>query len=180
MEISVGQTKVTVVLADITTQKVDAIVNAANSALSGGGGVDGAIHRAAGPTVLQECRALSGGCPTGQAISTSAGQLPAQRIIHAVGPVWWGGSKGEADLLASAYRESLRVARQEGCRTVAFPSISTGVYKYPIRQATETALSVVRESLAQHPDAFDEIRFVVFSKSDQEVYESVLSEAVNS
>lgn len=174
MDIVVGKTRVSVRKADITTQRVDAIVNAANSALCGGGGVDGAIHRAAGPTVLEECRRFKGGCPTGSAVATAAGNLPAQRVIHAVGPVWYGGGKGESELLASTYLASLKVARDEGCRSVAFPSISTGAYGYPIREATEIAVSSVLATLEGHPDAFDEIRFVAFSDKDLKVYEDVL------
>lgn len=174
MEMLVGTTRLSAIKADITTQHVDAIVNAANSGLRGGGGVDGAIHRAAGPSVLEECRRIQGGCPTGSAVATGAGKLPVRRVIHAVGPVWHGGSRGEADLLASAYSTSLRVAMQEGCRTVAFPSISTGVYGYPIASATETAVGTVMAFVGEHPDAFDEIRFVAFSDKDLEVYEDVL------
>lgn len=175
MEIAVGQCKLVLLQGDITAQQVDAIVNAANSALSGGGGVDGAIHQAAGPSVLEECRTLSGGCPTGQAVSTAAGRLAAKRIIHTVGPVWWGGAKEEAELLASAYRESLREAMKEGCRTVAFPSISTGAYQYPIDRAAKVAVSTVAQVLREHPGSFDEVRFVLFSSKDRKVYEDVLS-----
>ncbi len=176
MEIQIGSTRLALVKADITTQKVDAIVNAANAALSGGGGVDGAIHRAAGPSVLQECRAIKGGCPTGNAVATGAGELLAKRVIHAVGPVWYGGQKGEAELLASAYRRSLRVAMEEGCRSVAFPSLSTGAYRFPIKSATALAISTVIEVVEEHPEAFDEVRFVVFSENDLAVYEKALRE----
>jgi O-acetyl-ADP-ribose deacetylase (regulator of RNase III) len=176
MEILEGKTKVVLLKADITTQQVDAIVNAANSALSGGGGVDGAIHRAAGPSVLEECRRVKGGCPVGQAVATGGGDLAAAKVIHAVGPVWYGGSKGEAELLAAAYRSSLRVAMQEGCRSVAFPSISTGAYRYPIKSAAAIAVDTVLNTLRQHPDAFDLIRFVAFSDKDLQVYQDTLRE----
>ena len=174
MEIVVGQTRISLLKADITTQQVDAIVNAANSALCGGGGVDGAIHRAAGPSVMEQCRRIKGGCPTGSAKATNAGNLPARKVIHAVGPVWYGGGKGEADLLASTYATSLKVAMEEGCRSVAFPSISTGAYSFPIKSATEIAIGTALATVEAHPDAFDEIRFVAFSDKDLKVYEDVL------
>ena len=138
-----------VVQADITTLAVDAIVNAANTSLLGGGGVDGAIHRAAGPRLLAACRVL-GGCATGQAKLTPGFDLPARHIIHAVGPVWQGGAAGEADLLAACYRESLRLAEAHGCRTLAFPAISTGIYGYPAGQAARLAVRTCRDWLADH------------------------------
>jgi O-acetyl-ADP-ribose deacetylase (regulator of RNase III) len=153
------------VLGDITRQAVDAIVNAANSTLLGGGGVDGAIHRAGGPAILDECRAIRaerGECPTGQAVLTGGGGLPARHVIHAVGPVWHGGSRGEAELLASCYRNALRIAADRGFRTVAFPSISTGIYGYPVELAASTALSAVASFLAAEPVAPDLVRFVLF------------------
>ena len=171
MERLVGNTRITLVQGDITKQQVDTMVNAANSRLAGGGGVDGAIHRAGGPSIMEECRAI-GGCPTGQAVRTTAGDLPAKHVIHTVGPVWNGGASGEADLLASAYRNSLRVAAEHAARSIAFPAISTGVYGYPIDLAAAAALGTV---LAEAPGyQFDEIRFVLFSAGDLAVYEAAL------
>lgn len=167
------------VLGDITTQVVDAIVNAANSRLIGGGGVDGAIRRAGGRAIEQECaaiRASRGGCPTGSAVITGAGRLPARHVIHAVGPVWLGGGQGEADLLASAYRSSLTLASEHGARTVAFPSISTGVYGFPVALAARIALRTVADVLAV--TRFDEVRFVLFSTADLEAYAAALQEVV--
>ncbi len=143
------------VLGDLTTQEVDAVVNAANTSLLGGGGVDGAIHRAGGPEILAECRLL-GGCDTGDAKATTAGRLPARWVVHAVGPVWRGGTEGEPELLASAHRRSLEVARELGARTVAFPAISCGAYGYPAELAAPLAVAAAR---AQEP-AFELIRFV--------------------
>ena len=153
------------VVGDLTKQDVDAIVNAANSSLLGGGGVDGAIHRAGGPEILAECRQL-GGCDTGDAKATTGGRLPARWVIHAVGPVWQGGSAGESELLASAHRRSLEVARDLGARTVAFPAISCGVYGYPVELAAPVAVEAVRPF---EPD-FDEIRFVFLDEPLREVF----------
>lgn len=173
-EFRVGQSRIELVRGDITEQEVDAIVNAANTTLLGGGGVDGAIHRRGGPEILEECRKL-GGCATGDAKITTAGRLPARYVIHAVGPVYRDGRHGEPEKLASAYRRSLEVALENGCRTVAFPSISTGAYRYPIRDAARIALSTVREFLEQHPD-IELARFVLFSDRDLAVYEEAARE----
>ncbi|HEV2130509.1 MAG TPA: O-acetyl-ADP-ribose deacetylase [Longimicrobiaceae bacterium] len=177
----IGGATLRLVRGDITEQQVDAVVNAANSTLLGGGGVDGAIHRRGGPEILAECRELRrtrypDGLPTGEAVATTAGALPARRVIHTVGPVWQGGKAGEPELLASAYRSSLERAREEGLRSVAFPAISTGVYGYPIEQAAPLALRTVAEYVRQHPDALEEVRFVLFSDPDLQLYRQALAE----
>ncbi|WEB39671.1 O-acetyl-ADP-ribose deacetylase [Streptomyces yunnanensis] len=173
-------TILTLTQGDITEQAVDAVVNAANSSLLGGGGVDGAIHRRGGPDILAECRALRAGhygrgLPTGQAVATTAGRLPARWVIHTVGPVH-STSEDRSELLASCYRESLRIAKELGARTLAFPAISTGVYRWPIDDAARTAVATVRAALAAAPDAFDEIRFVVFDDRARTAYEAALAE----
>jgi O-acetyl-ADP-ribose deacetylase (regulator of RNase III) len=157
---------------DITRQQVDAVVNAANSRLAGGGGVDGAIHRAGGPAIMEECRKI-GGCPTGEAVITTGGRLPARYVIHTVGPVYRGGTSGEPQLLARAYQNSLRCAEQQGIKTIAFPSISTGAYGYPLAEAARIALSTVIDYL-KGTTAIERVVFVLFSKDDYAVYEKTL------
>lgn len=166
------QARLSVIHADITTLDVDAIVNAANESLLGGGGVDGAIHRAAGPGLLEECRRL-GGCPTGEARITGGYGLPARYVIHAVGPVWRGGRSAERDLLASAYAWSLRLAEEAAAQTVAFPSISTGAYGYPKRQACEVAVTTVAKWLEYH-ELPSFVTFCCFTSADAEIYRSRL------
>ena len=161
-------------LGDITHEKTDAIVNAANSSLLGGGGVDGAIHRAGGPTILEECRKL-GGCPTGDAKLTGGGRLAARHVIHTVGPVYRDGHHGEPDLLANAYRRSLEVALEHHLRSIAFPSISTGAYRYPIAEAAPLALRTVAGFLEQHPGQLDVVRFVLYGGRDLAVYSDALA-----
>lgn len=161
---------------DITKiNNVDAIVNAANRTLLGGGGVDGAIHRAAGRKLLEECRTLNG-CDTGDAKLTGAYDLPCSHVIHTVGPVWHGGDHGEAELLASCYRRSLQVAAEHGIRRIAFPSISTGVYHYPVKEAAKIAVGTVAEFLEEHPDAFDVVEWVLFDDNTMQVYEQAIAE----
>lgn len=158
--------RITLHQGDITTDsQAEAIVNAANSSLLGGGGVDGAIHRAAGPELLAECREI-GGCPTGEARITGAGRLSARHVIHAVGPVWSGGDSGERELLASCYRSSLGLAAEHGCHVVALPAISTGVYGYPLAEASEVAIDTTRQALAEHA-VLEQARFWLF---DEEAY----------
>lgn len=160
---------------DITQQtNVDAIVNAANRSLLGGGGVDGAIHRAAGPELLKECRTLNG-CDTGDAKITGAYNLPCKYVIHTVGPIWHGGGHGEAAKLVSCYQRSMEVAAENGVRSIAFPSISTGVYHFPIDQAARLAVTTVQKYLDEHPDAFDLVEWVLFDRHTYDTYEKALN-----
>jgi O-acetyl-ADP-ribose deacetylase (regulator of RNase III) len=170
----IGKTKLVLVEGDITKQEVDAIVNAANSRLAGGGGVDGAIHRAGGPEIMAECRQI-GGCPTGQAVITTAGRLPAKKVIHTVGPIYRGRPQ-DPELLASCYKNSLALAARHGLRTVAFPSISTGAYGYPLDEAARVALAAVKEAIEANQEAFDEVRFVLFGHDAYQAYARALAE----
>ena len=168
------QGKIEIVEGDITQQKVDAIVNAANTSLLGGGGVDGAIHRAAGPELLEECRTL-GGCPTGEAKISKGYNLPTKWVIHTVGPVWSGGGSNEDALLANCYRNSLKVAVENGVKTIAFPSISTGAYRFPLDRATRIAIKEATDFLEREP-SIEKIVFVCFGERAHSVYEKTLAE----
>jgi O-acetyl-ADP-ribose deacetylase (regulator of RNase III) len=179
MRMVVGKTSIDLVQGDITKQQLDVIVNAANSTLMGGGGVDGAIHRAGGPAILEECRRIAQTLPgrrlpAGRAVITTGGNLPARYVIHTVGPVWEGGGKGEDDTLASAYRSSLQLAKENGLRAVAFPSISTGAYRFPIDRAADIALRTIRDFVEANPDAFDTVRMALFSERDLRAYRQIL------
>jgi len=179
MKTKVNKTKLTLIQGDITEQETEAIVNAANTTLLGGGGVDGAIHRAGGPTILEECkkiRAKQGGCPTGEAVITTGGNLKAKHVIHTVGPIWSGGKRKEDTLLHNAYENSLSLAKDKGIRSLSFPSISTGAYGFPIERAAGIALSTVRNFLKGY--TFEEVRFVLFSERDLNVYEEVWEKTV--
>jgi O-acetyl-ADP-ribose deacetylase (regulator of RNase III) len=173
MRRTVGAAVLECVRGDLVREETDAIVNAANSALAGGGGVDGAIHRAGGPAIAAACAPL-GGCPTGDAKITPGGRLRARHVIHAVGPVYRDGRHGEPELLASAYRRSLEVAAEHGLQSVAFPSISTGAYRFPVREAAAIALGTVQAFLAAPGHGVAHVRFVLFSDADLAVYEEVL------
>jgi O-acetyl-ADP-ribose deacetylase (regulator of RNase III) len=174
MQVKVGQAVLDLVEGDITRQDTEAIVNAANEQLRVGGGVDGAINRAGGSKIQEEARKI-GHCPTGQAVITTGGDLQAKYVIHTVGPIYQNGRQGEAELLASAYRESLKIASARGIKSLAFPSLSTGVYGYPVPDAARVALKTVKEYLAQHPE-IELVRFVLFGKPTFEAYAAALQE----
>ncbi len=169
-------TKIEIIKGDITQVTADAIVNAANSSLLGGGGVDGAIHRAGGPQILEACRQIrnrQGGCPTGEAVITTAGRLPAKYVIHTVGPVWQGGNKGESELLASAYLNSLRLAMENKCQSIAFPNISTGVYGFPLAKAAQVVHQTVSGFLNNNPAALRTVIFVCFDEENYRLYQQL-------
>lgn len=173
MELIYKNTKLSLIQGDITLQDTEAIVNAANETLLGGGGVDGAIHRAGGPKILEECKVIrkkQGGCSTGEAVITTGGNLPSAYVIHTVGPIWRGGNNKEQELLTNAYKNSLKLATDNNIKTISFPSISTGVYNYPIEEASIIALNTVKNILDEIK--FSEIRFILFSKKDFDVYKN--------
>jgi len=178
MQVQVGKSTLALVEGDITRQDLDAIVNAANSSLLGGGGVDGAIHRAGGPKILEECRQI-GGCPTGEARLTTGGNLKATYVIHTVGPIYQGGGQREAQLLASCYRESLKLASAKGIASLAFPAISTGAYGYPLSEAARIAVKTVLDYLAGHEE-IKLVRFVLFGRAAFQAYEQALGDLLRS
>lgn len=177
MEVKCGETLFFLEEGDITRQETEAIVNAANSRLAGGGGVDGAIHRAGGPAIMEECRRI-GECPTGRAVITTGGNLKANYVIHTVGPIYRGGAQGEADLLASAYLESLKLARKKGIRSLSFPSLSTGAYGYPLDEAADIAVKTVVGYVKENP-GFDRVGFVLFGRSSYQAYKMALERRGN-
>jgi O-acetyl-ADP-ribose deacetylase (regulator of RNase III) len=176
MELKINRGILTLVEGDITREETDAIVNAANSRLMGGAGVDGAIHSAGGPSILEECRKI-GGCPTGQAVITTGGSLKAKYVIHTVGPVYQGGSKGEANLLKSAYLSSLKLASARGLKSIAFPAISTGVYSYPLAEAAHIALKTAVDYLRENTD-IEVIRFILFDRRLYDIFAAELKKLV--
>ncbi len=181
-EVAINQARVSVVQGDITRQSTDAIVNAANSGLMGGGGVDGAIHRAGGPAILEECRqivARQGRLPTGKAVITTGGNLKAKHVIHTVGPIWYGGTRGEAEYLASAYRESLKLASENGLASLSFPSISTGAYGYPVAEAAKVAVKAVASFLREQVTSIKEVVFVLFDAATYEAYAAAVAEVLS-
>ncbi len=182
MDVKIGKTRISLVMGDITEQDTDAVVNAANSSLMGGGGVDGAIHRKGGPEILKECktirRSLPEGLPTGEAVVTTGGRLKAKKVIHTVGPVWNGGNSREPELLAAAYRNSLELALKMGIKTISFPSISTGAFGYPVDKASRIAIRTVRGFLEKN-EGIEEVKFVLHSPHDLQIYEEGLAEALD-
>ena len=180
-EVMVNQARLAIIQGDITKQATDAIVNAANPGLMGGGGVDGAIHRAGGSAILEECRqivAKQGRLPTGKAVITTGGNLPARHVIHTVGPIWHGGNKGEAALLESAYRESLKLAAEHELTSISFPSISTGAYSYPVAEAARVAIKAVVSFLTEQVTSLKEVVFVLFDSRTYKTYASTLEEVI--
>ena len=178
-EVMVNQARLAIIQGDITKQATDAIVNAANPGLMGGGGVDGAIHRAGGQAILEECKQIvteQGRLPTGKAVITTGGNLPAKHVIHTVGPIWQGGNKGEAALLESAYRESLKLAAEQKLTSVSFPSISTGAYGYPVAEAARVAIRAVVSFLTEQITSVKDVVFVLFDSRTYQAYFSVLEE----
>ncbi len=179
VQVMINKARISIMQGDITRQSTDAIVNAANSSLMGGGGVDGAIHRAGGPAILEECKqivARQGRLPTGQTVITTGGNLPAKHVIHTVGPIWHGGNKDEGALLESAYRESLKLAAENNLTSVSFPSISTGAYGYPVVQAATTAIKTVVAFLREKETSLKEVIFVLFDSRTYETYLAALKE----
>ena len=180
-EVMVNQARLAIIQGDLTKQATDAIVNAANPGLMGGGGVDGAIHRAGGSAILEECKQIvtrQGRLPTGKAVITTGGNLPAKHVIHTVGPIWQGGNKGEAALLESAYRESLKLAAEQKLTSVSFPSISTGAYGYPVTEAAKIAIRTVVSFLTEEVTSVKEVVFVLFDPKTYQAYSSALEEVV--
>jgi len=183
MKFNIGTTRIILIRGDITEQETQAIVNAANPGLMGGGGVDGAIHRKGGPNILKECKMIRqriypDGLPTGKAVITTGGELDAKKVIHTVGPVWHGGNSKEPQLLAEAYKSSLKIAIDNGIRTISFPSISTGAYGYPVEKASRVALRAVIEFLKENP-GIEEVRFILHSDHDMKTYEEALTEILD-
>ena len=177
MEVTINKTKVSMIQGDITGQATDAIVNAANSSLMGGGGVDGAIHRAGGPAILEECKQIvadQGRLPTGKAVITTGGNLPARYVIHTVGPIWGGGDRNEAELLKSAYTESLKLASERSLSSVSFPSISTGAYRYPLQQAAKVAIEAIISYLKGAESPLREVIIVAFDRRTADAYNAAL------
>jgi len=176
MDVKIGKSTLSLVQGDITQQETEVIVNAANAGLAGGGGVDGAIHAAGGPSIMAECRKI-GGCPAGQAVITTGGNLKARYVIHTVGPVYQGGVRGEAALLRSAYQESIRLASANGLKSIAFPAISAGIYAYPLNEAARIALKTATDYLREHTD-IELIRFVLFERKVYDIFMAELEKLI--